>query len=129
MVSDNPITPENKCSHCKQSICCTYITQEIETPKSMHDFDNLLWQVAHDNISVYKDESGWFLLIAARCQHLQSDGRCGIYATRPNACREYSNDYCEFDAPAEESFELYFKDYESLLVYCQKRFKSWRLPL
>ena len=40
-------------------------------------------------------------------------------------CREHSNDYCEFDQPAEEGFELYFEDYRSLEKYCRKRFKSW----
>jgi hypothetical protein len=40
-------------------------------------------------------------------------------------CRKYSNDYCEFDAPAADSFKLNFKDYNSLLAYCKKRFPRW----
>lgn len=28
------------------------------------------------------------LLIPHRCQHLTSDGRCGIYETRPQICRD-----------------------------------------
>ena len=119
------ITPENKCSFCTTSICCTYVTQDIATPRSKLDFDNLLWQVSHDNITIYKEDSGWFLLIAARCSHLQDNGNCGIYAQRPNACRDYSNDHCEFDEPAEAGFSLLFKDYDSLLMYCKKRFKTW----
>ena len=50
---------------------------------------------------------------------------CGIYDDRPEICREYSNDYCEFDQPAEEGFELYFDSYPALLAYCRKRFKRW----
>lgn len=119
------ITPENKCSFCKGSICCTYITQQIEAPHSKIDYSNLLWQVSHEHVSIYKDDEGWFLLIEGKCAHLQLNGQCGIYESRPLACREHSNDYCEFDAPGTEGFELYFPTYESLLAHCRKKFKNW----
>jgi len=123
--SNTTITSENKCSFCTGSICCTYITQQIETPKTKLDFTNLLWQVSHKNVSIYKDEGLWSLLIDGDCAHLLPGGGCGIYDSRPHACREYSNDYCEFDAPSEESFDLYFPNYESLLKNCKKKFKNW----
>ena len=119
------ITPENKCSFCKNSICCTYITQQIETPHSKLDYMNLLWQVSHEHVSIFKDENGWFLLIDGKCSHLQPDGRCGIYDSRPPACSEHSNDYCEFDEPAEAAFKLFFPTYDSLLEHCKKKFKNW----
>jgi Fe-S-cluster containining protein len=119
------ITPENKCGFCTNSQCCTYITQQVDTPRSKHDFDHLLWQISHRDVQVYQDDEGWFLLVNNPCLHLQSDGRCGIYAQRPAVCREYSNDYCEFDAPAEDGFKHFFEDYEALLKYCRKRFKRW----
>ncbi|MDZ7660817.1 YkgJ family cysteine cluster protein [Thiohalophilus sp.] len=119
------LTPENKCSFCPGTKCCNYITQEIDTPRSKDDFDHLLWQLAHANIQAYKDEDGWFLVVMTRCNHLQNDGNCGIYETRPQVCRDYSNDYCEFDAPAEEGFEYYFQSYKELDDYCRKRFKNW----
>lgn len=97
----------------------------METPRSKDDFDHLLWQLAHNNIQAYKDEDGWFLLINNTCDHLQPDGRCGIYDTRPQVCRDYSNNYCEYDAPAEEGFQLFFDGYESLLKYCRQRFRKW----
>lgn len=123
--SEIEITPENKCSFCTGSICCTYVTQHIDTPRSKVDFQHLLWQVSHDHVKAYKDEDGWTLLIEAKCQHLQIDGACGIYATRPQICRDHSNEYCEFDAPSEDGFDLYFQNYEELLAYCKKRFKRW----
>ena len=119
------VTSANKCSFCPGSICCTYVTQHIPTPRSKKDFEHLLWQVSHENIKAYTDEDGWTLLIESRCTHLQLDGGCGIYHLRPSLCREHSNDYCEMDAPAEESFDLYFPDYDTLREYCIKRFKSW----
>ena len=116
---------DNKCDLCSPSKCCTYITQAIDTPRSLDDFDTLLWQLAHNNVQAYKDEHGWFLVFLTHCRFLQADGRCGIYNSRPQMCRDYTNDYCEYDSPAEEGFELFFDGYESLLAYCRKRFKKW----
>ncbi|MGI9303894.1 MAG: YkgJ family cysteine cluster protein [Gammaproteobacteria bacterium] len=120
------VTAENKCGFCTNSKCCTYITQEVDTPRSKYDFEHLLWQVSHENVKAYKDDEGWYLLVESRCTHLQPDGRCGIYENRPQICRDHSNDYCEFDSPAEDGFDHYFPDYNSLLKYCKKRFKRWQ---
>ena len=119
------ITSDNKCDLCTGSKCCTYVTQQIDTPKSKYDFEILLWQVSHQGVGAYKDEDGWFILFESRCIHLLENGRCGIYADRPTICRSHSNEYCEFDAPAEDGFDLWFPDYPSLLAYCKKRFKKW----
>lgn len=120
------ITAENKCSFCEGSKCCTYVTQHLDTPRKKSDFEILLWQVSHEGVEAYKDEDGWFLMFNGRCSHLQKDGSCGIYDARPGICRDHDNDYCEFDSPAEEGFDLYFPDYDSLLKYCKKRFKKWK---
>lgn len=122
---DLDITPENKCDFCVQSLCCRYATQQIDTPRSIKAFDMLLWQISHDDVELFKDEAGWFLLFQKPCTHLQPDGRCGIYEVRPFICREHENDYCEFDESAENGFDLYFPDYESLDQYCRTRFKKW----
>jgi uncharacterized protein len=114
---------DNKCSYCATTKCCTYITQVIPTPRSKADFDHLLWQVAHENVEVMKDGDGWHLLIRTKCAHLQNDGRCGIYETRPKLCRDYSNTNCEFSGPAGR--ELHFPDYESMLSFCKQRFRTW----
>ncbi len=124
-IKNEEISLQDKCSLCTGSKCCTYITQHITTPRSKADFDYLLWQISHGNIKVYKDSDGWFLLIESKCHHILADGQCGIYETRPQICRDYSNDFCEYDAPAEESFELYFNGYDALMDYCRKRFKRW----
>lgn len=122
---DIKITPENKCGFCTNSKCCTYITEELATPRSMHDFDHMLWQLSHENIQAYKDEDGWYLLINNTCTHLLNDGRCGIYEDRPQICREYTNDHCEFDEDSTDGFELFFEDYDALHKYVRRRFKGW----
>ena len=119
------MTPETKCGYCTNSKCCTYITQQIDTPRAMLDFDQLLWQISHHNVQVYKDADGWFLLVNNTCSHLQPGGRCGIYDVRPLVCRNYDNDYCEYDESAEKNFEMFFENYASLLKYCTARFKNW----
>ena len=119
------ITPENKCGFCTNSLCCHYVTQAIDTPRSKYDYEHLLWQVSHDNVSAYKDSDGWTLMFTTSCKHLGKNGRCGIYEVRPQICRDHSNDFCEYDQPAEDGFDLYFPDYGSLLEYCRKRFKRW----
>lgn len=126
-IEVNPEAEETlgKCDLCTNSKCCTYVTQQIDTPRSKYDFEILLWQVSHEGVGAYKDDDGWFVMFEARCQHLLTDGRCGIYEDRPTICRSHSNDYCEYDAPAEDGFDLYFPDYETLLRYCRKRFKRW----
>ena len=120
------ITAENKCGYCTNSYCCTYVTEELNAPKSKEDYEHMLWQVSHEGIEVYKDDEGWWMMVSARCTHLQADGACGIYDVRPQICRDHTNDYCEFDSPAEDDYDLYFPDYETLLKYCKKRFKRWK---
>lgn len=115
-----------KCARCQGAVCCTYLTQQLKTPRSMEDFDLLLWQLAHRDTQAYKDEDGWFLLVNHPCRHLLADGRCGIYDTRPQVCRDHSTDDCEVDGPAGPAdFELFFPDHESLEAYCRKKFKNW----
>jgi len=119
------ITAENKCSYCHGTKCCQYITQQIDEPENIDDFQLMLWQIAHAKVEFYKDEDGWFLMFITPCEQLKADGSCRIYHQRPDICRDYANDYCEYDAPAEEGFELYFTTYDELLGYCRQRFKKW----
>ncbi len=116
---------DGKCSRCTQSICCNSINQKIPAPRSKEDFDFLMWQISHENINVFKDSDGWFLHVNTRCVHLLPNGACGIYETRPWVCREYKNDFCEFDESIEQGSELFFSTPEQLEKYCRKRFKHW----
>jgi FKBP-type peptidyl-prolyl cis-trans isomerase (trigger factor)/Fe-S-cluster containining protein len=116
---------DNKCEFCGPTKCCQYITQKISTPRSKKDFNHLLWQVSHEKTKIFKDTDGWHLLFETPCTHLQSDGRCGIYESRPTICCDYSVNQCEFDGESEEGWELLFNDHESLLKYCKKRFLKW----
>jgi len=116
----------DKCSRCHNSKCCTYTTEALGVaPRSKADFSQLLWQISHKGVEIYKDEGDWYLMFQGECEHLGKGGRCQIYDQRPQICRDYENEWCEYDAPAEQGFQLYFRNYSELLRYCQKRFKSW----
>ncbi len=116
---------DGKCGKCKKSICCNSINQKIPTPRSKEDFDHLLWQVSHENINIFKDADGWFLHIKAHCDHLLPGGVCGTYEKRPWVCREYENDFCEYDESIDQASEHFFANYQQLMKYCRKRFKKW----
>lgn len=117
--------PVNKCDLCHQSKCCRYATERLTTPRSMRDFDILLWQVSHKSIHIYQDDFGWFLQVMSDCEHLLENGLCGIYETRPIVCREHDNEHCDYDIPLDGDTKHYFTNYEQLNAYCKKRFKSW----
>ena len=49
----------------------------------------------HKNVQIYIDnDKGWNLLFITPCTKLQSDGKCGIYPTRPKLCKDYSASSC-----------------------------------
>ena len=116
---------DKKCVQCTKSICCNSINQKIPSPKTREDFDHLLWQVSHENINVFKDADGWFLYIRSNCNHLLAGGICSIYESRPWVCREYSNEFCEYDTSIKETSELWFASHNDLEKYCRKRFSKW----
>jgi uncharacterized protein len=113
----------SKCFSCKQ-LCCKYITVKIETPKSIIDFDALYWWLLHDKVHVFKDSSGWYLIIYNECRYMK-DGKCGNYKKRPFTCREHSEEFCQFDDDIKNTVDLYIKNIKELDKYCTKRFKSW----
>jgi Fe-S-cluster containining protein len=84
------------CDHCTAK-CCRYFALPIDTPTTKKDFDFIRWFLLHDQATVFTEDGTWYLLMHTQCRHLQDDNRCGIYDTRPQVCRDYSTDNCEFD--------------------------------
>ncbi|MFK7734269.1 MAG: YkgJ family cysteine cluster protein [Pseudomonadales bacterium] len=115
---------DNTCGQCSKSLCCRYITVPIDSPRSMREYDNLLWMVSHRGVRVYRDVDGWGIQTMNSCEHLLPGGGCGIYDTRPIVCREHSNDDCEFVREEDDSV-LEFNSHASLDEYCRQKFKSW----
>ena len=53
--------------------------------------------VVVDRATVFVEDDSWYLLVHTRCKHLGDDQRCGIYETRPQICRDYTTESCEYD--------------------------------
>jgi Fe-S-cluster containining protein len=83
------------CEYCTAK-CCKYFALPIEDPETFEEFEYLRWFLLHDRASVFKEEGSWYLLVHTTCKHLRSDNMCGIYETRPQICRDYTTDNCEF---------------------------------
>jgi Fe-S-cluster containining protein len=96
---------------------CGAKTFPRDTPRTREEFDYVRWYLLHEQATVFVDEGTWYLLVHTRCRHLQPDNRCGIYETRPQICRDYSTDNCEFDDEA--CYEQYFETPEQLEEYME----------
>lgn len=56
-------------------------------------------------------------MVHTTCKHLLDDYRCGIYETRPQICREYSTDNCEYED--DWTYERYFETPEQIYEYAE----------
>ena len=107
---------ENLCDHCTAK-CCRYFALPIDTPEDWRDFEYIRWYLLHDRATVFVDDGDWYLMVHTTCKHLLDDHRCGIYHTRPQICREYSTDNCEYED--EWTYEQYFETPEQIYEYAE----------
>ncbi len=108
----------NPCSGC--SNCCEYIALEIDRPKTLRDFDHILWYVLHKDVWVYIDDAGdWYVQFNTPCEKLEKR-RCTYYPDRPLICRDYSpRDCVRYVGEAAEKF--LFKSECDFLSYLEKK--------
>jgi Fe-S-cluster containining protein len=92
----------------------------MDPPTEQRDFDFMRWFLVHDRASVFIEDENWFLLVHTVCKHLQPDNRCGIYLTRPQICREYHTDSCEYED--HYVYDGYFETSEQVQDYIEARF-------
>ena len=104
------------CDHCTAK-CCRYFALPIDTPKNRRDFDFIRWYLLHDRASVFTEDETWYILVHTVCKHLQPDQRCGIYETRPQICREYTTEDCEYDD--DWVYDRYFETPEQVDEYSE----------
>ena len=119
--------PWDQCKNCLPAKCCTYFAFEVDEPEDRKDYESLLWQIAHQNVSFYIYRKAWYIQVDSRCNFLTSENKCAIYETRPYICREHSIDTCEY-VGEEYGFTEHFKSYDELLAYIREttnfRFKQ-----
>lgn len=106
------------CLEC--GMCCTYIAMEINGPTTVKRASEILWHLYHERVSVYRDsDDEWFVQFESRCQNLQADNKCAVYAVRPHVCREYSEDSCEINS--EDEGTSFYTAPEFLTYLSQRR--------
>ena len=115
-----------KCEDCRAE-CCREISVEIDVPETMQDWDTIRWMVAHENVAVYTDEEGdWLVEFKTKCAKLDTNNRCTIYKTRPKVCSEHPVDDCVMNSkdPAEK---LRFDTIEEVEKYIEEVIKPMLL--
>ncbi len=88
--------PDSLCSHCTAK-CCRYFALPLDTPTTWDDFEYLRWFLFHQRAAVFIEDGDWYLLVNTECKHLRKDGLCAIYEDRPQVCRDYHTDKCEYE--------------------------------
>ncbi len=104
------------CDFCSAK-CCKYFALPIDEPKKFNEFEYLRWYLMHDKATVFTEEGSWYLLVHTTCQHLRPDNMCGIYETRPQICREYSTNNCEYED--DWVYDRYFETPEQVWEYTE----------
>lgn len=126
LTSEKPTREEvpadaNLCEYCTAK-CCHYFALPIDTPTERSEFDFIRWYLLHEAATVFVDDEVWYLLVHTTCKHLRDDYRCGIYETRPQICRDYSTDGCEYDD--DWCYEQYFESPEQIVEYVEATFDA-----
>lgn len=89
--------------------CCRYITVILPPPKRKADFDEWSWFLAHENIAIYFTGQ-WHMEVRNKCRYLDDQNRCTIYERRPDVCREYEVESCEFSGDTEHKLHFETKE-------------------
>lgn len=108
------------CFNCDQ-ICCRTAAIEVDSPKSLRDYSDMLFYLYHFNTQVVIAKNAgkkeWYVEFMTPCRHLVN-GRCDIYEWRPIVCRKFEMETCERNMP--QNF-TYIKSPEELFAYLKKK--------
>jgi Fe-S-cluster containining protein len=109
--------------------CCQHVAMHIEKPACKRDYDNIRWFLMHENVSVFQDHEGdWLVEFKTRCSHLRKDNGCDNYSSRPNVCRDYPpvDMPCEYDSD-DPTYKIRFETSRQFEKWLEKRGKDWKL--
>lgn len=95
------LSPDDNARLCDGCVrCCSYITIEIDKPRTSREYDQWIWALHHHGISLYVERpEAWFVHVETRCEQLDAAGRCAIHGRHPVLCREYDPRTCERRLP------------------------------
>lgn len=115
--------PKDKvlCEFCTAK-CCRYFALPIDLPETIDEWEFVRWYLLHDAATVFQDEGSWYLLVHTTCKHLRADNLCGIYETRPQICRDYTTENCEFED--DWVYDKYLETAEQVWEYSEAMLRS-----
>jgi len=104
------------CQYCTAK-CCRYFALPIEEPEKFKDFEFIRWYMLHDRTTVFIEDDVWYLLVHNKCKHLGDDELCTRYDTRPQICRDYTTEKCEYED--DWVYDHYFETAEQIEEYVE----------
>ena len=107
------------CEHCAAA-CCRYIAIPLDKPGTARDFGDIQWYLMHKGISVFVEDGDWYIQFQAQCKNLGTDNQCTIYATRPQICREYEPDGCDY-LGGTYGYDQYFTHPKQVSAYYEEK--------
>ena len=115
---DRDTLPEgvNLCDYCNGK-CCRYFALGIDVPTEWADFENLRWYLLHEHAAIFTEDDSWFLLVSTKCKNLGDDNYCKNYEHRPDVCRIYSTERCEYED--NWVYDKLFDDSEQIFEYAE----------
>ena len=122
IYSSSLLMSECLCDQCA-ALCCRYFALPIDNPQTAKQYDDIRWYLCHENVVVFIEKRQWYLGIQNRCKHLTPQNQCGIYDTRPDICRGYSTDNCDYHG-GEYEFQELFTSAEQLRVWAIEKLKK-----
>jgi len=106
------------CAGCTK--CCTYVTVEVDAPRTPWEYDQWIWALYHRGVSLYiETPEAWFVHFETQCTRLDSNGRCSIYGRHPVLCREYDPRTCERRVPLAD-VRAWFNDGDELEAWLKE---------
>ena len=103
------------CENCPAA-CCRYIALPLDEPTDAESFEEVRWFLMHEGVSVFVSDGQWYLSMATQCKHLTEESQCQRYETRPQICREYSSDSCDYRC-GDYEYDEFFTHPEQIVEY------------
>ena len=116
----------NLCEHCTAA-CCRYLAIPLDKPTCARDYDDMRWYLMHEETLVFVEEGDWYVQFQTTCKNLGADNLCAIYETRPQICREYVAEGCDYSVGS-YGYDHLFTHAKQIEEYYEKK-TGKKLPL
>ena len=105
--------------------CCNHVTLSIDKPTCKTDYDEIIWFLLHEGVSVFIDhENDWSVEFQTKCTGLSGEF-CGMYEDRPKVCSDYDIESCVVygDGPY---FKVRWEERDEFIAWMDKEKIKWR---